>query len=193
MHLINTITFKPTIVLHPKTSPAVSYFSLCFPCTHIMNNVHPVIWHVTLLTAVLWQKEASDKSDISCRRAKCVCHFHWRQWNAMMSYLTYPLAGWVFIHKIWPGRGTHCVKYKNINNSDLDVTCFLLPKKGSVKHPRYLLHNYCPLSIIHVLHHCIIVLFLFFLFLNPRMRFGETELFICSFTVSRQWHSSSRC
>ena len=38
-------------------------------------------------TALLWQKEASDKSDISCKRAKCVCHLHWRQWNIMMSYL----------------------------------------------------------------------------------------------------------
>ena len=27
-------------------------------------------------TALLWQKEASDKSAISCKRAKCVCHFH---------------------------------------------------------------------------------------------------------------------
>ena len=26
--------------------------------------------------AILWQKEASDESDISCKRAKCVCHFH---------------------------------------------------------------------------------------------------------------------
>ena len=26
-------------------------------------------------TALLWQKEASDKSDISCKRAKCVYHF----------------------------------------------------------------------------------------------------------------------
>ena len=25
-------------------------------------------------TALLWQKEASDKSDISCNRAKCICH-----------------------------------------------------------------------------------------------------------------------
>ena len=25
--------------------------------------------------ALLWQKEASDKSEISCKRAKCVCHF----------------------------------------------------------------------------------------------------------------------
>ena len=30
------------------------------------------------------------------------------------------LAGWVFMHKIWPGRRAHCVKYENINNSDLD-------------------------------------------------------------------------
>ena len=28
------------------------------------------------ITALLWQKEASDKSDISCKRAKCVCHLH---------------------------------------------------------------------------------------------------------------------
>ena len=27
-------------------------------------------------TALLWQKEASDKSEISWKRAKCVCHFH---------------------------------------------------------------------------------------------------------------------
>ena len=28
-------------------------------------------------TTLLWQKEASAKSDISCKRAKCVYHFHW--------------------------------------------------------------------------------------------------------------------
>ena len=27
-------------------------------------------------TALLWQKEASDKSEISCKRAKCVRHLH---------------------------------------------------------------------------------------------------------------------
>ena len=27
-------------------------------------------------TALIWQKEASDKSDISHKRAKCVCHLH---------------------------------------------------------------------------------------------------------------------
>ena len=57
--------------------------------------------------ALLWQKEASDKKEISCKRAKCVCHFHWRQWNIMKSYLTYLLAGWVFMHKIWHGRRAH--------------------------------------------------------------------------------------
>ena len=36
-------------------------------------------------TVLLWQKETSDKSDISRKRAKCVCHFHWRQWNIVMS------------------------------------------------------------------------------------------------------------
>ena len=73
-------------------------------------------------TALLWQKEASDKRDISCKRAKCICHFHWRQWNIMIFYFTYLLiAGWVFMHKIWPGRRAHWVKYENINNSDLHV------------------------------------------------------------------------
>ena len=71
-------------------------------------------------TALLWQKEASDKIEISCKRANCVRHFHWRQWNIMMSYLTYLWAGWVFMHKIWHGKRAHWVKYKNINNLDLD-------------------------------------------------------------------------
>ena len=44
-------------------------------------------------TALLWQKEASDESDIYCKRAKCVCHFHWSLWNIMMSHITYVLAG----------------------------------------------------------------------------------------------------
>ena len=29
-----------------------------------------------IYTALIWQKEASDKSDISRKRAKCVCHLH---------------------------------------------------------------------------------------------------------------------
>ena len=71
-------------------------------------------------SALIWQKEASDKSDISHKRAKCVCHLHWCQWNIMMSYLTYLLVGWVFQHEIWPGRRAHYVNYENINNSNLD-------------------------------------------------------------------------
>ena len=73
-------------------------------------------------TALIWQKEASDKSEISRKRAKCVCHLHWRQWNIMMSYLTYMylLVGWVFLHEIWPGRRAHYVNYENINNSNFD-------------------------------------------------------------------------
>ena len=38
----------------------------------------------------------------------------------MMSYLTYLLVGWVFLHEIWPGRRAHYVNYENINNSNLD-------------------------------------------------------------------------
>ena len=49
------------------------------------NPITVCDWHNS---ALLWQKEASDKSDISCNRAKCVCHFYWRQWNIVMSYLS---------------------------------------------------------------------------------------------------------
>ena len=65
-------------------------------------------------------KGSKWQSDISRKRAKCVCHLHWRQWNIMMSYLTYLLVGWVFLHEIWPGRRAHYVNYEHINNSNLD-------------------------------------------------------------------------
>ena len=42
-----------------------------------------------IYSALLWQKVASD---ISCKIAKCVCHFHCRQWN-IMSYVTYLSIG----------------------------------------------------------------------------------------------------
>ena len=71
-------------------------------------------------SALIWQKEASDKSDISRKWAKCVCQLHWRQWNIRMSYLTYLIVGWVFLHEIWPRRRAHYVNYENINNSNLD-------------------------------------------------------------------------
>ena len=77
-------------------------------------------WKCTNYSALIWQKEASDKSDISRKRAKCVCHLHWRQWNIRMSYLTDLLVGWLFLHEIWPGRKAHYVNYENINNSNLD-------------------------------------------------------------------------
>ena len=44
-----------------------------------------------------------------------------------MSYLTYLLAGWVFMHNIWPGRRAHWVQYETVNNSNLDGVCHLLP------------------------------------------------------------------
>ena len=47
-------------------------------------------------SALLWQKEGSDKSEISCKRAECICHFHWCQWIIIMSHLTYLSAWWVF-------------------------------------------------------------------------------------------------
>ena len=42
-------------------------------------------------------------------------------------YLTYLLAGWVFMHKTWPGRKAHYKKYENLNNWDLQMVCHLLP------------------------------------------------------------------
>ena len=59
-----------------------------------------IVLIIATSAALLWQKEASDKSDISCKRENCVCHFNWRQWGIMMSYLTYHLTGWVLIHTI---------------------------------------------------------------------------------------------
>ena len=32
----------------------------------------------------------------------------------------YLLGGWVFMHKVWPGRRAQWVKYENNNNSNLD-------------------------------------------------------------------------
>ena len=37
-----------------------------------------------------------------------------------MSYLTYLIVGWVFLHEIWPRRRAHYMNYENINNSNLD-------------------------------------------------------------------------
>ena len=57
---------------------------------------HPVFVIIETHSALIWQKEASDKGDISGKQAKCVC-----QWNIRI------LAGWVFMHKILPGRRAH--------------------------------------------------------------------------------------
>ena len=88
--------------------------------TGLSDLPHQILINLRYYTALIWQKEASDKSDISRKRAKCVCHLHWRQWNIRMSYLTYLLVGWVFLHEIWRRRRAHYVNYENINNSNLD-------------------------------------------------------------------------
>ena len=64
-----------------------------------------------IYSALLWQKEASDENEISCKLAKCVCHLHWHQCTIMMSWLKYLSAGWVFLLK---------TQSKNIYISDLD-------------------------------------------------------------------------
>ena len=113
---------------NPKViNPSIMITTVVVLCNSINNRSLMALscqsWSTNswcISAALLWQKEASDKSDISCKRAKCVCHFHWRQWNIMMSYLTYFLAGWVFMHTIWPGRRVQQAKYENINNSNFD-------------------------------------------------------------------------
>ena len=44
------------------------------------------------------RKQVTKVTFLVLKRAKCVCHLHWRQWNIMMSYQTYLLTGWVFIN-----------------------------------------------------------------------------------------------
>ena len=48
-----------------------------------------LIWRCdnSILPYSKWQKEASDKSKISCKTVKYVCHFRWCQWNIMMSLI----------------------------------------------------------------------------------------------------------
>ena len=48
---------------------------------------------LTHYTALLWQKEISDKSEISCKRVKCVFISTDVDGNIMMSHLTYLIAG----------------------------------------------------------------------------------------------------
>ena len=46
-----------------------------FSPKNVFFTVYPL--HTkTACTALIWQKEASDKSDISRKRAKCVFHLH---------------------------------------------------------------------------------------------------------------------
>ena len=80
-------------------------------------------------SALIWQKEASDKSDIGLVKEQNVSsHLHWRQWNIMLSYLTYLLVGWVFLHEIWPGQKSWlCELWKHQNFLKFWMVCHLLP------------------------------------------------------------------
>jgi len=49
--------------------------------------------------ALLWQKEANDESDISCKRAKCDWHLHWHQCNIMTPWLKSLTEGLVLLFK----------------------------------------------------------------------------------------------
>ena len=45
-------------------------------CDGLVEHAGEWCKDLSVNTALLWQKEASDKSEISCKKAKCVCHFH---------------------------------------------------------------------------------------------------------------------
>ena len=65
-------------------------------------------------TAHLWQKEASDKSDIFLLKGQNVSVIctDINGISHLLKYLTHLLAGLVFMHKIWPGRRAHWVEYE---------------------------------------------------------------------------------
>ena len=105
--VFNTV-FILIAVNHFKPLKGIEYKSTSqSPFSHVYQHWCTLDFCHIIYSALLWQKEASDKSEISCKRATCVCHFHWRQWNIMMSCLTYLLAGWVFMHEICTGRRAH--------------------------------------------------------------------------------------
>ena len=80
----------------------------------------------THYTALLWQKEASDESDFSCKRAKCVFQLHWHQCNIMTSRLQYLSAGWVILLKI--GIELEHAKYDlKTSITQIWMSCHLLP------------------------------------------------------------------
>ena len=93
--LPSPISSRTTTVFRPELTPWTSWTS-----TSRWGSI-----------ALLWQKEASDKSEISCKRAKCVCHFHWCQWKIMMFYITYLLAEWV-LYKLLFSRGFYFREFR---------------------------------------------------------------------------------
>ena len=52
------------VIYYVKYTVQEQTHALSIHCRHVYN------------TALIWQKEASDKSEISRKRAKCVCHLH---------------------------------------------------------------------------------------------------------------------
>ena len=123
-HSFNSLVFvysdgpKMHVIMQLTASRGVLQFSGLF--TSIEASDRKMYWleNVWLsYTALIWQKEASDKIYISCKTAKYVCHLHLRQWNSMISYLTYlisrmSVSAWQWhvckssLHELWKGTIT---------------------------------------------------------------------------------------
>jgi len=96
----NVTKFYNKVQLHAFTYCNLFFliFSKWWPVKEIQSWWFTDTYTLTRPTALLWQKEASDESDISCKRSKCV---HWNYCNTI-SWLRYLSAGWVILLKIQP-------------------------------------------------------------------------------------------
>ena len=55
-------------------------------CTYIHSaSFHNNVLNKSLMLPYFGKRRQMTKMTISRKRTKCVCHFHWRQWNIMMS------------------------------------------------------------------------------------------------------------
>ena len=90
--------------------PSVTFNVYNSVCQHDISNLLKLLNMYSSLLPYFGKRKQVKKSDIPCKRAKCVCHLHWSQWNIMMYYLTYLLIRQlrqVFLDEIWPGRRVH--------------------------------------------------------------------------------------
>ena len=97
-------------------------FSICEICSWWCSEAVNYAYS----TALLWQKEASDKSDISCKSKMCLSFLLMSMaYHDVLPNISL-IAGWVLMHKIWPGRRAHYrIRKHQINQ--IYMVCHLLP------------------------------------------------------------------